>query len=110
MKLLITEWQGYGVHAASAHGALALSSSIWPNGPDFTVGAPLEERLLIEDEVLGLGSIVERLDATTRALAHLAPDTVELIAGTCACELAPISYLNARYDGNLAVLWLDAHA
>lgn len=32
-----------------------------------------------------------------------------MIGGDCLVDLAPFAYLNERYDGDLAVLWVDAH-
>ena len=32
-----------------------------------------------------------------------------MIGGTCGVEVAPVSYLNENYQGDLAVVWLDAH-
>ena len=32
-----------------------------------------------------------------------------MIGGDCCSTLAPISYLNRLYQGDLAVIWLDAH-
>ncbi len=32
-----------------------------------------------------------------------------MLGGTCGAEIAPIAWLNSKYDGNLAVVWLDAH-
>ena len=39
-----------------------------------------------------------------------APDRIVTVGATCGVELAPVAYLNERYAGDLAVLWLDGHA
>jgi arginase len=33
-----------------------------------------------------------------------------VVGGDCSVEIAPVSYLNRRYAGDLALVWLDAHA
>ncbi len=37
------------------------------------------------------------------------PEKILLLGGDCAVELAPVSFLNQQYQGDLAVIWLDAH-
>ncbi|MCR2823166.1 arginase family protein [Lederbergia panacisoli] len=37
------------------------------------------------------------------------PDHVVVLGGDCGVELAPIAYLNEKYDGDVAVLWVDSH-
>ena len=32
-----------------------------------------------------------------------------MVGGTCGVEVAPVTYLNDRYAGDLAVIWFDAH-
>lgn len=32
-----------------------------------------------------------------------------VLGGDCLVDLAPFAYLNERYDGELAVLWVDTH-
>jgi arginase len=31
------------------------------------------------------------------------------LGGDCLFDLAPMAYLNTRYEGDLGVLWIDAH-
>jgi arginase len=110
LRLLHPEWQGYGVRTDSYFGAIALARAWFGQAPHITIDAPADERLVAEDDVLGLASIADRLTHALSMLREAAPDAIHMAAGTCACELAPISYLNDRYGGDLAVLWLDGHA
>ena len=34
---------------------------------------------------------------------------VVTVGGTCGVEAAPVAYLNEQYDGDLAIVWFDAH-
>lgn len=108
--LLIPEWQGYGVSTAPADGARALAAAWWPELPALTIESPPIEELAIDEGVLGLGSIAKQLTLALGALLDRRPARLQTIGGTCGVELAPVSYLNDRYAGDLAVLWLDAHA
>lgn len=113
LSLLLPEWQGYGLGADVHHGATALAAEWFDAGDDvLTMDAPLAELdpLRVDEGVLGLASIAPRFIQTLEALRRRAPERVRVAGGTCGVELAPISYLNERYDGDLTVLWLDAHA
>jgi arginase len=110
LRLLHPEWQGYGLGADVYRGAVALAAALFGDRAFTTIDAPEHEALHVEDDVLGLHSIAPRLERTTAELRRLAPDRIVTIGGTCGVEVAPVTYLNARYGGDLAVFWLDAHA
>ena len=109
LSLLLPEWQGYGVESSVAAGARAVAR-LFDAAAFVEIDAPDSETLAVEGGVLGLASIAARLPRTLAALAERHPTRVLTIGGTCGVELAPVSYLNARYRGDLAVVWLDAHA
>ena len=60
--------------------------------------------------MIGLQSIAARARHTLDAISARRPQRIFTIGGTCGGELAPVAYLNAHYRGDLAVVWLDAHA
>jgi len=107
--LLYPEWQGYGVANDVHRGAVAMARTLFPTVDFTTVDSPLDETLTVRDGVLGLDSIAARFRATLAALRERAPDQIVTIGGTCGVEAAPIAYLNERFDGDLAVVWFDAH-
>jgi arginase len=109
LSLLLPEWQGYGVDAAVATGARAVAG-LFDATSFVEIDAPDSEALTVEGGVLGLASIAARLPRALAALNERSPARVFTVGGTCGVELAPVSYLNARYRGDLAVVWLDAHA
>jgi arginase len=75
-----------------------------------TIETPDEEALSVDGGVLGLASLAPRLAETRTRIHTCAPDRIFTIGATCGVEVAPIAYLNQKYGGDLAVLWLDAHA
>lgn len=109
LSLLLPEWQGYGLDASVAHGARGIAA-LFPPGTFVEVEAPDRESLAVEDGVLGLSSIVARLGPALDAIRAHQPARIFTVGGTCGVELAPVSYLNDRHRGDLAVVWLDAHA
>jgi arginase len=108
LSLLLPEWQGYGVDAAVAEAARALAAALAADA-FVEVDTPTAEPLALEDGVLGLGAITRQAQRTLDAITARQPSRIFTIAGTCGAELGPVSYLNARYRGDLAVVWLDAH-
>jgi arginase len=109
LSLLLPEWQGYGIDSAVAAGARAVAG-LFDRTTFVEIDAPDEEVLIVDDRVLGLASIAARLPRALAALNERHPSRLFTIGGTCGVELAPVSYLNAHYRGDLAVVWLDAHA
>jgi arginase len=109
LSLLLPEWQGYGRDSRVAAGARAIAA-LFPAGSFLEVEAPMSEPLALEDGVFGLSSIAPRLERTLAILAERRPARIFTVGGTCGVELAPVSYLNQRYHGDLAVVWFDAHA
>ncbi len=110
LHLIYPEWQGYGLGSDVHAGATGLAAQ-WFHGIDaLAIAAPLDEQLTVDDGVLGLASIAPRFTLALDAIRRISPDRILMAGGTCGAELAPVSYLNDRYAGDLAVLWLDAHA
>jgi arginase len=122
--LLLPEWQGYGIDPAVSDGARALAAALAEatklttsgsapalgDGAFIRVESPDREPLALEDGVLGLEAIVRQATLTFDTLNTHRPSRIFTIGGTCGAELGPVGYLNHRYRGDLAVVWLDAHA
>lgn len=53
--------------------------------------------------------LLRQLADARAAIERHAPDGVVTLGGDCLVDLAPVAYLNERYEGELAVLWVDAH-
>ena len=109
LSLLLPEWQGWGVDASVGAGARAIAG-LFEAGVFVEVAAPEVELLEVESGVLGLSSIARRAAATLAVIRDRRPARIVAVGGTCGVELAPVSYLNERYRGDLAVVWFDAHA
>ena len=59
--------------------------------------------------IMGYEANLRHLKAAVELLANKSPSSTFMVGGTCASEIAPVSYLNQYYSGDLAVLWFDAH-
>ena len=74
------------------------------------MSVPEVEELIEEDGIIGRRSLLRLLDRAAKVLLANDPNRIFTVGGTCACELAPVAFLNEKYDGDLALFWFDAHA
>jgi arginase len=81
------------------------------SGPVATVevAAPDGSKLPMEDGIVARSVLMRQLNSAEQILKKEAPDKVVVLGGDCLVDLAPFAYLNERYDGDLAILWVDAH-
>lgn len=111
LRLVFPQWQG-GNNPPYYFGAKLLA---WlapeHNGPQEEVpvmpfnGTPLE----MEEGVVAKSTLVAQQRAARQLIDKHAPERIVVLGGDCLVDLAPFAYLNERYDGNLAVLWVDSH-
>ncbi|WP_318619409.1 arginase family protein [Priestia megaterium] len=110
LRLLMPQWQG-GNNPAYFLGAQLLN---WlaPNNSDVQEEVPVslkEEGLEVERGIFARRTLLKQLHDATAVIKKHSPDRIIVFGGDCGVELAPISYLNDKYDGDVAILWVDAH-
>ncbi|CAD6560145.1 arginase family protein [Paraburkholderia sabiae] len=111
LRLLMPQWQG-GNNPPYFFGAQLLS---WlapaAQGPVETVPItpPDESPLPLEEGIVGRSALLAQLHSARELIERHTPDRIVVFGGDCLVDLAPFAYLNERYDGELAVLWIDAH-
>ena len=64
----------------------------------------------VDDEIKNRSALSTYFKAIRSRLEFDRPRKVVIVGGGCGSSYIPISYLNALYDSDLAVFWLDAHA
>jgi arginase len=86
--------------------------ALWQNAPGF-VEVPLhptnihdteEERRIKYRHVLR-----EQLFIAAQLIGWHQPDFILTTGGDCGTAVAPIAYLNEKYQGKIGLLWIDAH-
>lgn len=111
LRLKIPLWQG-GDNPPAAFGAELLAFL-----------APASESPLIEipvetysgrDTVIQKGgahrdAIMKQLNATKKVLDEHQPAKVVVFGGDCLSSQGPFAYINEKSNGQLAILWVDAH-
>ena len=111
LRLNMPQWQG-GTEPAYRFGAELLR---WlapaHEGPEETVDVPAAsgQPLAIEQGIKGRTALLSQARAARAAIERHQPDRIVTLGGDCLIDLAPMAYLNRRYDGKLGVLWVDAH-
>lgn len=110
LRLHMPQWQGGNL--PEYHLSSRLLSWLLPpgNGPDETVPVPEPGTVLAgEDGIVAKRALLDQARLARAAIEKHRPDRVLTIGGDCLVDLAPIAYLNARYGGDVGVLWIDAH-
>lgn len=116
------QWQGEG--GANAHGivqgcrlaASALASALPQNVPriDGSVAAPRGKgRQHCERGLTSVrwhSDLAAQVSQAFAVLDEASPGQLFTAGGDCSVDLAPCSWLLDRYDGDVAVLYVDAHA
>jgi arginase len=109
LTLVFPQWQGSGKRKYVYDGAKLIREQLPAETPCELVPVSLDENLALENGIWGYHQISGQLYAASEIIRKVRPEKIFLIGGDCGTEVAPVSYLNKLYDGDLAVLWLDAH-
>ncbi|MEM9666889.1 MAG: arginase family protein [Bacteroidota bacterium] len=109
LDLCFPDWQPAGAAPSLQTGVLLLRDAL--AGSTALAEVPVEPAapLTPAHGILGYAPIARQLRAARALVEARAPATTFLIGGTCGAEVVPVSYLNARYQGALTVIWFDAH-
>jgi arginase len=109
--LYFPQWQGSGLTPQVRTGAETLRQAFSQlELPAISVPLAEQEPLTTRHRIIGYEPLHTQLASATALLTKHQPNRLLLLAGDCAAEIAPISYLNQRYANELTILWLDAHA
>jgi arginase len=107
--VVVPEWQGSRSSRAMrlVDGAEAIRGDL-PAASTFSVNVPLEAGDELGTGVARAGSLRLVHERTLAALAEIDGGAIT-IGGDCAVALAAVGHANQRTEGDLAVVWLDAH-
>lgn len=108
LTLVFPQWQGSGNRKDTYNGAKYIRDNLLDCAGFDEVPVSLDD-IQLENGIKGHRQILGQLRSACDILRRNNPDKVFLVGGDCGTELAPISYLNKRYEGDLAVVWFDAH-
>ena len=108
--VVVPQWQSSGSSRAMrlVDGAEAIRGDL-PAASTIAVEIPLEAGDELGTGVARAGSLRIVHERALEALDSRVADTIITVGGDCGVSLAAIGHANARTDGDLAVVWLDAH-
>ena len=109
LNFCFPEWQGYAESNSVYFGTLAMQKMLGSQHHFDLVEVPENEQLILKNDIMGYEANLRQLKATSQLLLTEKPSSTFMLGGTCASEIAPVSYLNKLYDGDLAIVWFDAH-
>ena len=109
LLLVFPQWQGAGQVPGLRESALALAAAVGGHRRRREVEVPPGHPLDMEGGIHGRRELLAQLVAARSILAAERPGRVFTLGGDCGIEVAVVSHLAARYGGELAMVWLDAH-
>ncbi|WP_165423699.1 arginase family protein [Ktedonosporobacter rubrisoli] len=109
LYLFFPQWEGSGKTEVYI-GATILQQILQPHIPFNAIKVEAAHEPDFEHDILGYSHILRYAQEAHHLLSSKNPRRIFTLGGDCGIEVAPISFLNKRYDGDLAVIWLDAHA
>ncbi|MFZ5966415.1 MAG: arginase family protein [Bacillota bacterium] len=109
LNLLLPQWQGAGRTKDLYYGALKIKEAYLLDHKFEEIRICESDSLIIENDILGYKEIVKQLKDATELINNIKPSTIFTVGGGCDVEVASVSYLNKKYNENLAVIWFDSH-
>lgn len=109
LYLFFPQWEGSG-ETDVYKGAMILRHLLKPRIPFTEIAVELAHELGAEHDIIGYPHLLRYAQQAHHLLKATNPRRIFALGGDCGIDMVPISFLNKRYDGDLAVIWLDAHA
>lgn len=109
LNLLFPQWQGSGITNEIYNGAMLIHERLQDRAKFARVPIATDRTLELNQGILGYSQILQQLSKAKEIILAYNRDRLFVIGGDCSIDLAPISFLNQKYNGDLAVVWLDAH-
>ena len=110
LNLYFPQWQGAGETKTLYTGAAAARKGLNLKERLTEIKLIAGDKLTEENDIVGYRSILEQLQRVKNLINEKEPRSIFTLGGGCDVELAPISYLNHIYEGDLSIIWLGAHA
>ncbi len=102
------QWQG-GNDTNTYEAAQCIKDTYLTEKKYCEVEISLEEELVVENGILGYRPIMKQIEGAINLLNIHKPKRLFTVGGGCDADVASILYMNERYNGDLTVVWLDAH-
>ncbi len=104
LYLVFPQWQGSGKRKYVYDGASFIRDRLLGADNYEEVMVSQDESIKLEKGIWGYRQIYKQLVGACDVLKRKKPEKIFLIGGDCGTEVAPVSYLNKKYGGDMAVI------
>lgn len=83
-----------------------------PETSDRTLEVPVSQEYgerKIDKGIIDRDAVVRQTKAALELLREADPDRIATLGGECSVSVAPFAHLMKKYEGETAIVWLDAH-
>jgi arginase len=108
MILINGQWQGGG-NKDTFQAAQILKDHLSRSNPVVTAPVCTNEDLIEKERIIGLDELTQQIQAALQILQKEKPTHLMTVGGGCDADTASLAYMNALYQGDLTVIWMDAH-
>lgn len=122
IRLVYPQWQGGNIAALVPElspedvsrgyflGANLLNY-LAPETKNKTLTVPISQNINRAEEngILGYKEIAEQTKAALEILEKENPDRILTLGGECSASVVPFTYLEKKYNNDVAMIWIDAH-
>lgn len=109
LNFIIPQWQGGGQDLCTWYGAFALRDNYLKDPEAVTVNIGSEPLSPEKNHILGYDDILRDMDKVNAVLKEKNPSRIFTIGGGCDADTPSAAWLNRKYDGDMAVVYIDAH-
>jgi arginase len=109
LNLLFPQWQGGGRDSAAYDGALELRRYYLGETEVSEVEVSRSPIGAMRNNIIGYDDILLQLKRARRIIETEQPETSFTIGAGCDADVMSISYMNAKTNGNMTLVWIDAH-
>ena len=109
LNIIIPQWQGGGQDLTTYHGAMEIKEKYLQGAELSEIKVSIENLSQIRNGICGYFEIFEQLIRSKIQIIESRPATIFTVGGGCDADLMPVSYLNEMADGDMTLLYFDAH-
>jgi arginase len=109
LNIVIPQWQGGGQDLCTWYGAYALRDNYLSDLDSVTVDIGREPLSPEKNHILGYDDILRNMDKVNNVLKEKDPSGIFTVGGGCDADTPCAAWLNRKYKGDMAVVYIDAH-
>lgn len=106
--ILFPQWQGGG-EISTLFGTEELKDRYLRDTDYLEIPVSRNQNLPEKNEVIGYDILVSQMKQAADTIAKAGAKKLFTVGGSCDADVPPVAYLNRLYQGDLTVLWFDAH-